>query len=101
MLSRGRVIAGAAVMLPSRRSGVRVVTDDGDALVSGHGLLPSRLWYESDIIAMRRELRGRVCQCARACVCVRVSVKSVLTHVCLYIVAVCTLVGMHACNMCM
>ena len=55
-------------MLPSRRSGVRVVTDDGDALVSGHGLLPSRLWYESDIIAMRRELRGRVCQCARACV---------------------------------
>ena len=55
---------------------------------------------ESDIIAMRRELRGRVCQCARACVCVRVSVKSVLTHVCLYIVAVCTLVGMHAC-MCM
>ena len=48
-------------MLPSRRSGVRVGTDDGDALVSGHGLLPSRLWYESDIIAMRRELRGRVC----------------------------------------
>ena len=52
-------------MLPSRRSGVRVVTDDGDALVSGHGLLPSRLWYESDVIAMRRELvlelRGRVC----------------------------------------
>ena len=86
MLSRGRVIAVAAVMLPSRRSGVRVVTDDGDALVSGHGLLPSRLWYESDVIAMRRELRGRVCQCARACVCVRVSVKSVLTHVCLYIV---------------
>ena len=83
---------------------MRVVTDDGDALVSGHGLLPSRLWYESDIIAMResmrRELRGPVCQCARACVCVRVSVKSVLTHVCLYIVAVCTLIGMHAC-MCM